>query len=152
YLGPIYVQPLDVLEAALLLAGLLACTLVPPLHWRPGLIAWLGAFSRRKAAYGVVAIAPIALRLALLPWVPLSSPHTHDEYSYVLAADTFLEGRLTNPPHPYWRFFDTMQVLQQPTYASKYPPGQGMAIALGEWLTGSSHLGIWLSVSAMCVA
>jgi hypothetical protein len=93
---------------------------------------------------------PIALRLALLPYHPLPTPRICDEFSYLLLADTLAHFRLANPMHPMHAFFEALFVQQEPRYASIYPLGQGIVLALGRVLFGHPWAGVALSVGALC--
>jgi hypothetical protein len=75
-------------------------------------------------------------------------PRIHDEFSYLLAADTFAHGKLTNPTPGLAEHFATYHVLLEPTYQSKYPPAQGLALALGSRLFGHAIYGVFLALAA----
>ncbi len=92
------------------------------------------------------------VRLALLPWFPIQSPATSDEFSYLLGADTFSHWRLTNPTHPLWQFFETIHEISIPTYASKYPPGQAFFLAIGEVVFHQPFFGCLLTLVLLSTA
>ena len=89
----------------------------------------------------LVAALPLLLRFALLPWIPVPQPQIQEEFSYLLGADTFAHGRLANPPHPMAVFFDNIQLIQTPHYASARPPGQAVFLCLGQVLFGNAMAG-----------
>jgi len=140
---------------------------ISPVMWRFGLLA-ISAWT--------------ALIAALLSLYIQPSLRIHDEFSYRLAAETLLLGRLANPTPPAWEALQSFHIILQPNYTSKYPLGTAIVTAVGYsisgwfqsgwfqsgwfqsgwlqsgWLqtgslqTGSPHVGSWLAAALLASA
>jgi hypothetical protein len=109
------------------------------------------ARSKKLSAFVVGALA-ILLRLAILPLCPIPHPFVPDDFSFLLAADTFASGRLTNPTPPMWVHLESIHITMKPTYMSMYFPTQGLALAAGKVLLGHPWYGILAMTGLMCGA
>jgi hypothetical protein len=119
--------------------------------WRPWIEPQLLKLAYRRVwSMLLLAALPVALRFLLLPSHPIPSPSVSDEFSHLLNADTLLHFRMANPTHPLHAFFETLDVLQEPTYSSIYANGQAAGLAIGRVIFGHPWAGVVLSVAALC--
>ena len=144
-----------IIEAGLTAIAIAASYCVP--HLGGGLFSAVermaGKLARRKAA-AVVAVgcAMLLVRATMLPWFPPPHPFSTGDFSFLLAADTFAHGRLTNPTPAMWTHFESIHITVQPTYMSMYFPAQGLLMALGTVLFGHPWACIFLMSGLMCAS
>jgi hypothetical protein len=105
---------------------------------------------RRGLAVAVVGFAALLLRLAILPVCPVPHPFIPDDFSFLLAADTFASGRLANPTPAMWVHFESIHISMTPTYVSMYFPGQALVLAAAKVVTGHPWYGVLCMSALMC--
>jgi hypothetical protein len=141
-------------------AGLTAIAIAVSFAWPRLGSAWFsrielafGRLARRKGlAVAFVGLFALLLRLAILPLFPIPHPFCTDDFSFLLAADTFAHGRLTNPTPVMWTHFESIHITMQPTYMSMYFPAPGLIMAAGKVLFGHPWYGILVTCALMCAA
>jgi len=112
-----------------------------------------GRLARRQGlAVAVVGVTALLLRLAILPLCPIPLPFVPDDFSFLLASDTFASGRLTNPTPAMWVHFESIHVTMKPTYMSMYFPAQGLVLAASKVLLGHPWYGLLCLSALMCAA
>jgi hypothetical protein len=112
-----------------------------------------GKLARRQGlSVVVVGVTALLLRLAILPLCPIPQPFVQDDFSFLLAGDTFASGRLTNPTPAMWTHFESFQITMRPTYMSMYFPAHGVVLAMGKLLAGHPWYGVLFTTALMCAA
>jgi hypothetical protein len=109
--------------------------------------------ARRPAlAVATAGLSAILLRAAILPPFPAPLPFVPNDFSFLLAADTFAHGRLTNPMPVMWTHFESIDITVQPTYMSMFFPGWGLALAGAQALFGHPWIASLFFDGLMCAA
>lgn len=148
-----YIAPMPVaVEWVLVIPGVVVIAFAPIRGLEPLRGVFIRLARRTKLAIVICGLLPVMARLALLGIMPVPNPSIHDDFGHLLLGDTLAHGRLSNRPHALWQHFESIHILQQPTYASMYLPGQGSFLALGEVLFHEPWAGVAISVGLMFAA
>jgi hypothetical protein len=122
-------------------------------HWAAKLlVTWRTLAARPVAVTGIIATCSLASIFLITALAGVQEPEVHDELSQLVQADIFAHGRLAEPPHQFWHHFETVHVLSQPHYQSKYPPAPALFMAIGEKATGFPIVGVWISVAILILS
>ncbi|MEP7348098.1 MAG: hypothetical protein ABI877_22705, partial [Gemmatimonadaceae bacterium] len=105
--------------------------------------------NRRGLAVCLVTVIALATAVTFTYRAKFPLAEIHDEFSYLLAGETFASGKVALPSPSSPAHFATIHESQLPVRVSKYPPAQGLALALGIWIAGSPRVGVWLSFAAL---
>jgi hypothetical protein len=105
---------------------------------------------RKGLAAMCTGLAVLIVRVAVLPIYPIPLPFVPDDFSFLLAADTFVHGRLTNATPAMWVQFESIHITMQPTYQSMYFPGEGLLLAAGTIFFGHPWFGLLVMDALLC--
>ena len=135
------------LEVSIVCVGLLASRWKLWRQWASTSANWVSRLSAQPVrCFVVLFVTGLTVRLLFLPLAHIPIPLIHDEFSYLLGADTFFHGRLTNPTPPLAVALETIHTNMWPTYQSMYMPGPALLLWMGK-LLGSPWVAVLLSTA-----
>src|SRR3989338_608040 len=98
------------------------------------------ALSVKPTHFLLIAIVLSALLIIFTNQVVLQDfPNSGDEYSYLISANLFAQGKLAESSPPNKEFFDFFHVINDGKFYSKYPPGWPFLLSIGV-IAGSTML------------
>lgn len=86
-----------------------------------------------KLVLGLLVVLCLVCSLTIAHVVLQDSIVSSDEWSYLVQAHIFSQGRLAVPSPVHREFFDHVHIVNNGRYYSKYPPGWPGFLALGVW-------------------
>jgi hypothetical protein len=102
----------------------------------PGRMTQVGLWERVVSSPGPsIPAGVIAINLVLVGFVNTivlhDFPNSADEYSYIISAQLFAEGKLYVPSPEPSHFFDFIHVINDGHFYGKYPPGWPLFLSVG---------------------
>ena len=121
--------------------------------WFTHIERWFSRLAHRKRlAVSSVGLSALLLRWAILPFFPIPLPFIPNDFSFLLAADTFAHGHLANPTPAMWTHFENLHITMWPSYTSIFFPGYGLVLAAGQVLFGNPWFASLCVDALMCAA